>query len=110
MTGQVGLIDYLVLDDDEAHLVAQECNRWRPVLRSPECVRRLLRDRLARVPVATECNVSYGMAVGVERLSGAGLLGGGRRPDRHRGGTNFELFARISEKNHAYSTLNPLAA
>ena len=29
----------------------------------------------------------------------------------HRyGGTSFELFARISEKNHSHSTLNPLAA
>jgi acetyl-CoA acetyltransferase len=29
----------------------------------------------------------------------------------HRyGGTSFELFARISEKNHRHSTLNPLAA
>jgi acetyl-CoA acetyltransferase len=26
------------------------------------------------------------------------------------GGASFELFARISEKNHAHSTLNPLAA
>jgi acetyl-CoA acetyltransferase len=26
------------------------------------------------------------------------------------GGTSFELFARISEKNHSHSTLNPLAA
>src|SRR6201991_3967917 len=26
------------------------------------------------------------------------------------GGTSFELFAKISEKNHAHSTLNPLAA
>jgi acetyl-CoA acetyltransferase len=26
------------------------------------------------------------------------------------GGTSFELFARISEKNHAHSTLNPLSA
>jgi acetyl-CoA acetyltransferase len=26
------------------------------------------------------------------------------------GGTSFELFARISEKNHAHSTLNPLAS
>ena len=25
------------------------------------------------------------------------------------GGADFELFARISEKNHAHSTLNPLA-
>jgi acetyl-CoA acetyltransferase len=89
-----------------------------------------------------------GLAVGVEKLAGAGLLGGGTRPETndtwepkgrygavapldgrvgtatmpgvfaqvgmeygHRyGGTSFELFARISEKNHAHSTLNPLAA
>jgi acetyl-CoA acyltransferase len=95
---------------------------------------------------AGECD--YGLAVGVEKLSGAGLLSGGsRRPDDdewtphgrygavapvdgrigtdtmpgvfaqvgteydHRyGGASFELFARISEKNHAHSTLNPLAA
>jgi acetyl-CoA acetyltransferase len=90
-----------------------------------------------------------GLAVGVEKLSGAGLLGGGGTPRSekdnwepsgrfgavtgtdgrigtntmpgvfaqigmeygHRyGGTSFELFAKISEKNHAHSTLNPLAA
>src|SRR5579863_1718036 len=89
-----------------------------------------------------------GLAFGVEKLSGAGLLAGGSRKDDsdtyspsgrygavvptdgrigteimpgvfaqigmeygHRyGGTSFELFARISEKNHAHSTLNPLAA
>jgi acetyl-CoA acyltransferase len=90
-----------------------------------------------------------GLAVGVEKLAGAGLLGGGGRPKSdddtwaprgrfgavatvdgrigtetmpgvfaqigmeygHRyGGTSFELFARISEKNHSHSTLNPLAA
>lgn len=89
-----------------------------------------------------------GLAVGVEKLAGAGLLAGGSRKDDsgtwqphgrygavapvdgrigteimpgvfaqigmeygHRyGGTSFELFARISEKNHAHSTLNPLAA
>ncbi|MFP3899411.1 MAG: thiolase family protein [Acidimicrobiia bacterium] len=88
-----------------------------------------------------------GLAVGVEKLAGAGLLAGGSRPADddtwtprgrygavapvdgrigtetmpgvfaqvgmeygHRyGGTTFELFARISEKNHAHSTLNPLA-
>ncbi|MGH9111210.1 MAG: thiolase family protein [Acidimicrobiales bacterium] len=95
---------------------------------------------------AGECDM--GLAVGVEKLSGAGLLGVGGRPQPddtwaprgrfgavapvdgrigtetmpgvfaqigmeygHRyGGTSFELFARISEKNHAHSTLNPLAA
>jgi acetyl-CoA acetyltransferase len=89
-----------------------------------------------------------GLAFGVEKLSGAGLLGGGSRKEDsstwtpsgrlgaivpidgrigtetmpgvfaqigmeygHRyGGTSFELFAKISEKNHAHSTLNPLAA
>ncbi|WP_018500768.1 thiolase family protein [Parafrankia discariae] len=89
-----------------------------------------------------------GLAVGAEKLSGAGLLAGGTRAEEgdrwsregrygavaaldgrvgtetmpgvfaqigmeygHRyGGTSFELFARISEKNHAHSTLNPLAA
>jgi acetyl-CoA acetyltransferase len=97
---------------------------------------------------AGECDM--GMAVGVEKLAGAGLLGGGGKSKgarsenweprgrfgavasvdgrvgtdtmpgifaqigmeyEHRyGGTSFELFARISEKNHAHSTLNPLAA
>jgi acetyl-CoA acyltransferase len=95
---------------------------------------------------AGECD--YGLAVGVEKLSGAGLLTGSARkkegdtwaPDGrygavtsldgrvgtetmpgvfaqvgmeygHKyGGTSFELFARISEKNHAHSTLNPKAA
>src|SRR6476660_3384292 len=95
---------------------------------------------------AGECD--YGLAVGVEKLAGAGLLAGGSRKDDagtwtpkgrygavapvdgrigtetmpgvfaqigmeygHRyGGTSFELFAQISEKNHAHSTLNPLAA
>src|SRR5215204_1031775 len=90
----------------------------------------------------------FGLAFGVEKLSGAGLLAGGARkkegdtwaPDGrygavapldgrvgtetmpgvfaqvgmeygHKyGGTSFELFAKISEKNHSHSTLNPLAA
>ncbi len=98
---------------------------------------------------AGECDM--GLAVGVEKLAGAGLLGGGGTPKSDkkvyeprgrfgavtstdgRIGTNtmpgvfaqigmqyvqehpyegaeFELFARISEKNHSHSTLNPLAA
>ena len=95
---------------------------------------------------AGECD--FGLAVGVEKLAGAGLLAGGsRKADQdewtpngrygavagidgrigtetmpgvfaqigmeygHRyGGVDFELFAKISEKNHAHSTLNPLAA
>jgi acetyl-CoA acyltransferase len=96
---------------------------------------------------AGECDM--GLAVGVEKLSGAGLLGGGGAPKSDKnvyephgrygavtntdgrigtntmpgtfaqvgmeyghkyGGTSFELFAKISEKNHSHSTLNPLAA
>ncbi len=96
---------------------------------------------------AGECDM--GLAVGVEKLAGAGLLGGGGRGKKdgnafeptgrygavaptdgrigtdtmpgvfaqigmeygHKyGGATFELFAKISEKNHSHSTLNPLAA
>lgn len=96
---------------------------------------------------AGECDL--GLAVGVEKLSGAGLLAGGERKEddgtwrpqgrygaiagtdgrigtvtmpgtfaqigmqylhRHAyDGAPFELFARISQKNHAHSTRNPLA-
>ena len=95
-----------------------------------------------------ECDM--GLAVGVEKLSGAGLLSGGARKgdgdtwtpqgrygavapvdgrigtetmpgvfaqvgmeylhDHPYDGEPFQLFARISEKNHAHSTLNPKAA
>jgi acetyl-CoA acyltransferase len=89
-----------------------------------------------------------GLAVGVEKLAGAGLLTGNARATEggqwvrdgrygavapldgrigtetmpgvfaqigmeygyQHGGVDFELFARISEKNHAHSTLNPKAA
>lgn len=93
--------------------------------------------------------VDMGLAVGVEKLAGAGLLGAGGKAKSDKkvyepkgrygavgsvdgrigtdsmpgvfaqvgmeyghkyGGTSFELFAKISEKNHAHSTLNPLAA
>jgi len=103
--------------------------------------------RVASMAIKAE-ETDVGLAVGVEKLSGMGLLAGGTsagdtdtwRPSGrfgavapldgrigtetmpgvfaqigmeygHRyGGTSFELFARISEKNHAHSTLNPLAA
>src|SRR3954449_11843469 len=96
---------------------------------------------------AGECDM--GLAVGVEKLAGAGLLGARERSEEKTwkpsgrfgavasvdgrigtqsmpgvfaqvgmqymhehpyDGNEFELFARISEKNHAHSTLNPLAA
>lgn len=91
--------------------------------------------------------VGMGLAVGAEKLSGAGLLTGnvsrtgkarwepqgrygavaaldgrvgtetmpgvfaqiGMEYNYRYGGADFELFARISEKNHAHSTLNPNA-
>jgi acetyl-CoA acyltransferase len=91
----------------------------------------------------------FGLAVGVEKLAGAGLLGarGQTNSDKKEwtptgrygaiapvdgrigtdgmpgtfaqvgmeygykyGGVTFETFARISQKNHMHSTLNPLAA
>jgi len=96
---------------------------------------------------AGECDM--GLAVGSEKLSGAGLLGAGGQAkaadsafepqgrfgavtsldgrigtdtmpgvfaqigmeyDHKYGGATFDVFARISEKNHSHSTLNPLAA
>jgi acetyl-CoA acetyltransferase len=95
--------------------------------------------------------VDVGLAVGVEKLAGAGLLGAGGQAkqdgaewaregrygavapvdgrigteampgvfaqvgmeylhEHQYAGAAFELFARISEKNHSHSTLNPLAA
>ncbi|OBI44009.1 thiolase [Mycobacterium sp. E796] len=94
---------------------------------------------------AGECEI--GLAVGAEKLSGAGMLGLAEAPSEDRwvpkgrfgavapldgrigtasmpgvfaqvgleyghryGEVSFELFARISAKNHDHSTLNPLAA
>ncbi len=98
---------------------------------------------------AGECDM--GLACGVEKLAGAGLLGAGGQAktdgtewtpsgrygavapvdgrigteampgvfaqvgmeylhDHQYGGAEFELFARISEKNHSHATRNPLAA
>ena len=94
--------------------------------------------------------VDYGLAVGVEKIAGAGLLGrrlgrghprrlGAHGPLRSRSArstaasaprpcpassprsarstatshhvdASFEVFAQISEKNHAHSVLNPLAS
>ena len=93
--------------------------------------------------------VKFGLAVGAEKLAGAGLLGGGGQskkagntwqpsgrygavaPTDGRIGTdtmpgtfaqigmeymhtygsvNFDVFAKISQKNHFHSTLNPMAA
>ena len=93
--------------------------------------------------------VDYGLAVGVEKIAGAGLLAGGSvgaTPEvwepkgpfgaispldgrvgtetmpgvfaqigqeygyQHNVDASFEVFAQISEKNHAHSVLNPLAS
>ena len=47
--------------------------------------------------------------IGTENMPGVFAQVGMEYGHRY-GGTSFELFARISEKNHAHSTLNPLAA
>ncbi len=73
------------------------------------------------------------LAVGVEKMAGAGLLGGGRKrkgiptegllgsgtmpavfgeagmEHSRKYGTTFEQFAKVSVKNHHHSTLNPKA-
>ena len=47
--------------------------------------------------------------IGTETMPGVFAQVGMEYGHRY-GGTSFELFARISEKNHSHSTLNPLAA
>src|SRR6201999_3887765 len=47
--------------------------------------------------------------IGTEAMPGVFAQVGMEYGHRY-GGTSFELFAKISEKNHAHSTLNPLAA
>ena len=47
--------------------------------------------------------------IGTETMPGVFAQIGTEYGHRY-GGASFELFARISEKNHAHSTLNPLAA
>jgi acetyl-CoA acetyltransferase len=47
--------------------------------------------------------------VGTESMPGV-FAQIGLEYDHRYGGADFELFARIAEKNHAHSTLNPLAA
>ena len=93
--------------------------------------------------------VKFGLAVGAEKLAGAGLLGGGGQSKKEAnkwqpkgrygavaptdgrigtdtmpgtfaqigmeymhtyGSVNFDVFAKISQKNHSHSTLNPMAA
>jgi acetyl-CoA acetyltransferase len=57
----------------------------------------------------------YGAVAPVDGRIGTEIMPGvfaqiGTEYGHRYGGTSFELFARISEKNHAHSTLNPLAA
>jgi acetyl-CoA acyltransferase len=57
----------------------------------------------------------YGTVSGFEGKIGTDMMPGvfaqvGMEYGHKYGGTSFELFARISEKNHKNSTLNPLAA
>ena len=57
----------------------------------------------------------YGAVAAVDGRIGTDTMPGvfaqiGMEYGHRYGGTSFELFARISEKNDAHSTLNPLAA
>ena len=56
----------------------------------------------------------YGSVMSVEGLLGTGLMPGvfaqaGMEYAYEHGGVDFEQFAKVAEKNHAHSTLNPLA-
>jgi acetyl-CoA acyltransferase len=59
-------------------------------------------------------NGRYGAVMQVEGLVGTGLMPGvfaqaGMEYAYEHGGVGFEQFAKVAEKNHAHSTLNPLA-
>jgi acetyl-CoA acetyltransferase len=61
-----------------------------------------------------ERNGRYGAVMGTEGILGTGLMPGvfaqaGMDYARRHDGVGFEQFAKIAEKNHAHSTLNPLA-
>lgn len=56
----------------------------------------------------------YGAVMGVEGVLGTGLMPGvfaqaGMEYANEHDGVGFEQFAKLAEKNHAHSTLNPLA-
>ncbi|HML00470.1 MAG TPA: beta-ketoacyl synthase N-terminal-like domain-containing protein [Acidimicrobiales bacterium] len=56
----------------------------------------------------------YGSVMPVEGILGTGLMPGvfaqaGMDYASHHSGVGFEQFAKVAEKNHAHSTLNPLA-
>jgi acetyl-CoA acyltransferase len=56
----------------------------------------------------------YGAVMGVEGILGTGLMPGvfaqaGMEYAYRHGGVGFAQFAKVAEKNHAHSTLNPLA-
>ncbi|HML01695.1 MAG TPA: beta-ketoacyl synthase N-terminal-like domain-containing protein [Acidimicrobiales bacterium] len=56
----------------------------------------------------------YGSVMPVEGILGTGLMPGvfaqaGMEYASHHSGVGFEQFAKVAEKNHAHSTLNPLA-
>jgi acetyl-CoA acetyltransferase len=56
----------------------------------------------------------YGSVMGTEGILGTGLMPGvfaqaGMEYAKEHEGVGFEQFAKVAEKNHAHSTLNPLA-
>jgi acetyl-CoA acetyltransferase len=63
---------------------------------------------------AFERSGRYGAVMGTEGILGTGLMPGvfaqaGMEYARDHAGVSFEQFAKVAEKNHAHSTLNPLA-
>jgi acetyl-CoA acetyltransferase len=61
-----------------------------------------------------EANGRYGAVAGTEGILGTGLMPGvfaqaGMEYAYEHDGVDFEQFAKVAEKNHAHSTLNPLA-
>ena len=64
--------------------------------------------------VTFEPNGRYGAVMGTEGILGTGLMPGvfaqaGMEYARNNNGVGFEQFAKVAEKNHQHSVLNPLA-
>ena len=84
----------------------REARRRRPARR---------RRRARATPTTWTPKGRYGAVAPVDGRIGTETMPGvfaqiGMEYGHKYGGVDFELFAKISEKNHAHSTLNPLAA
>jgi len=71
-------------------------------------------NRAKKDDVTFEPNGRYGAVMGTEGILGTNLMPGvfaqaGMEYAYEHDGVGFEQFAKVAEKNHAHSTLNPLA-